>query len=88
MVVARPRHIAYFDWFRALGAVVIVLLHAIVAYSVDETASAVALELLVAESMALVPLSCWAIPVFFMTSGALMFDPPREMSPLKVGRHI
>ena len=87
-VVARPRHIAYFDWLRALGAVAIVLLHAVVACSVDEGASAVAPGLLAAEGVALVPLSRWAVPVFFMMSGALMLDPTREMGLRKVGRHI
>ena len=84
----RPARIAYLDWARALGAIAVVLLHAeVTSGAVDALAQANPLVFNI-EAALLVPLARWAVPVFFMVSGALMLDPAREMGWKKIGRHV
>ena len=80
--------INWFEWARALGALAIVCLHAVVSTTnVPEIASANQ-ALLYAENLAAIPLARWAVPVFFMVTGALLLDPAREMTLERVGRYL
>jgi len=85
--VGKPRTIHYFVWLRALGAVAIVLLHTFVTLHIagGDSLSSVRVQI---EDVLLVVLSRWAVPVFFMMSGALMLDPEREMGWDKTLRHV
>ena len=84
----RPARIPYLDWIRALGAIAVVLLHAeVTSGAVEELAAANPLAFAIEDAL-LVPLARWAVPVFFMVSGALMLDPAREMGWRKIGRHV
>lgn len=82
------RTIHYFQWMRALGAVVIVLLHAfVVIHTSAEPGELSELRLTIEEAI-IVTCSRWAVPCFFMMSGALMLDPEREMGWGKALRHV
>ena len=84
----RPRTIDYFVWLRALGAVAIVVLHAFVSLHVAIGSDALGpVRLGVEEGLSIV-LTRWAVPVFFMMSGALMLDPGREMGWRKLLGHV
>ena len=84
---ARRKTIAYFQWLRALGALSIVLLHAFITMhripdiKIDPTFRMV-------EAILSISLTRWAVPVFFMMSGALMLNPERELGWSKMLRHI
>lgn len=78
----------YLQWLRALGAVAIVLLHVVRSVELADELEVAAPSLVRAETLGVVILSRWAVPVFLMMSGALMLDPAREMPPRKLARHI
>ncbi|MBQ9315379.1 MAG: acyltransferase [Atopobiaceae bacterium] len=78
--------IHYFQWLRALGAVAIVLLHAVITIQVVQLPMPEAMGL--ANGLMTITLTRWAVPVFFMMSGALMLDPAREMGWAKTLRHV
>ena len=80
--------IGYFEWARALGAQAIVALHVQVACALSQSLSDAHAMSLFVEAEILVPLTRWAVPVFFMISGALLLDPERQMGWRKVGRHV
>lgn len=87
-MAASRKTINWFEWARALGALAIVCLHAVVSTTnVPEIASANQV-LLYAENLAAIPLARWAVPVFFMVTGALLLDPAREMTLERVGRYL
>ena len=84
----RMRHIHAYQWARALGSVAVVLLHALIAVQVAGNYNDLGeLRIRIESSVALVA-TRWAVPVFFMMSGALMLDPARPMSWQKIGRHV
>jgi len=78
----------YLQWLRALGALAIVLLHAVRTLELRPVLLAAAPGLIWAEDLALIALTRWAVPVFLMMSGALMLDPARPMPARKLGRHV
>ena len=78
----------YLQWLRALGAVAIVLLHAVRSVELADELEAAAPALVRAETVEVVILSRWAVPTFLMMSGALMLDPAREMPLRKLARHV
>lgn len=78
--------IQYFQWLRALGAVGIVILHAIftrhnAGVTMSDSGSLV-------DGLVCIVAGRWAVPVFFMMSGALMLDPSRSMDWSKTLRHV
>ena len=83
----KGKTINYFVWLRAFGAVAIVVLHAFVTLHLAGEGQISALRLGVEETLTIV-LARWAVPVFFMMSGALMLDPDREMGWRKTLRHV
>ena len=85
--MGKPKTINYFIWLRALGAVAIVVLHAFVTLHVAGGESLGAVRLGIEEALSIV-LTRWAVPVFFMMSGALMLDPEREMGWKKTLSHV
>ena len=82
------RTINYFQWIRAIGAVSIVFLHAIGTMRNTYGAASLGIVRVGLEEGLSVALSRWAVPAFFMMSGALMLDPEREMSWKKCLRHV
>lgn len=85
--MSSKRTINYFVWLRALGAVAIVLLHAFVTLHLAGQGQILGPRLRVEETISIV-LTRWAVPVFFMMSGALMLDPEREMGWRKTLSHV
>lgn len=85
--MSSKRTINYFVWLRALGAVAIVVLHAFVTLHVAGKGQLSATRLGIEETISIV-LTRWAVPVFFMMSGALMLDPEREMGWRKTLGHV
>lgn len=83
-----PAHIDAFDWARAAGALVIVLLHAFVCIHRASAPEVLGAGRMMVENGIALVLARWAVPVFFMMSGALMLDPVRDMSWRKVARHV
>lgn len=88
MPSAAPTRIRHYDWARALGALAIVMLHVVVACQRSDALAAAHPEALRVEGLVAIPLTRWAVPAFFMMSGALMLDPARQMGWRKVGRHV
>lgn len=82
------RTIDWFEWARALGALAVVALHAMRATELAPGLAAAHPSLFWVEGIVQIPLARWAVPVFFMMSGALILDPGREMPLRKVGRYI
>ncbi len=80
--------IHYFTWLRALGAVVIVILHAIVVVHVAAGPGVLPEWRIMCEELFIIAATRWAVPVFFMMSGALMLDPAREMGWKKTLSHV
>ena len=71
-----------------MGALAVVALHAMRATELAPGLAAAHPSLFWVEGIAQIPLARWAVPVFFMMSGALILDPGREMPLRKVGRYI
>ena len=71
-----------------MGARAIVALHAMRATELAPGLAAAHPTLFWVEGIVQIPLARWAVPVFFMMSGALILDPGREMPLRKVGRYI
>ncbi len=71
-----------------MGALAVVALHAMRATELAPGLAAAHPLLFWVEGIAQIPLARWAVPVFFMISGALILDPGREMPLRKVGRYI
>ena len=86
--MGQRRTINYFQWLRALGALGIVILHAFVTVRVAVDAETLGPVRLAIEETISIVVARWAVPVFFMMSGALMLDPEREMGWDKVLRHV
>ena len=84
----RPATVHAFQWARALGALAIVVLHVFVTvHHACDHAALGAVRMTVENALA-IALSRWAVPVFFMMSGALMLDPRRALPWDKVWRHV
>ena len=81
------RTINYFQWIRACGAVAIVLLHAFVTLHIAGEGSLSPVRVGIEEALS-ITLTRWAVPAFFMVSGALMLDPSRTMGWDKILRHV
>ena len=71
-----------------MGALAVVALHAMRATELAPGLAAAHPLLFWVEGIAQIPLARWAVPVFFMMSGALILDPGREMPLSKVGRYV
>ncbi|MDO4404189.1 MAG: acyltransferase family protein [Atopobiaceae bacterium] len=80
--------IHYIQWVRAVGAVAIVLLHAFVTMRIAYSAEVLGAGRLALEEAISIVFTRWAVPVFFMISGALMLDPQREMGWKKLLGHV
>ena len=85
---ASRKTISWFEWARALGALAIVLLHAVVSTTNAPDIAQANQGLLYAENLLAIPLTRWAVPVFLMITGALLLDPAREMTLERVGRYL
>lgn len=85
--MAERKTIHYFQWLRAIGAVGIVVLHSVISMQLSGAFEPSRIESL-CNTVACVSLGRWAVPVFFMMSGALMLDPAREMGWKKTLRHV
>ena len=81
-------HVLYFDVLRVLAAFAVVALHCIISIANLSTLSSSTQALMMVESGAAVILFRWAVPLFFMISGALMLHPQRYVTSKKVVHHI
>lgn len=78
----------YFAWLRAVAAVAIVFMHAVVSTLKD---AAPAVDDLVARAVGqafMIPLTRWAVPVFFMITGALLLDPEKDVGFDRIRRYV
>lgn len=77
------RKVNYFEWCRAFGALAVVLLHTIIEMRlhvfVGEQAQELSAGRAVAYSFISTGFTRWAVPVFFMVTGALLLDPQKHM---------
>lgn len=85
---SRPPRVHAFQWARAFGAVAIVVLHALIAIQIAGDYDTLGTSRIMLESWVALICTRWAVPVFFMMSGALMLDPRREMGWDKIKRHV
>ncbi len=84
--MSQRKTIHYFQWLRALGALGIVILHAI--YTRHNVGVSLTQLERFADGLTCIICGRWAVPVFFMMSGALMLDPARPMDWHKMLRHV
>lgn len=80
--------ICWFEWARAIGALAIVALHAVVVTQQEDVLVKAAPALFWWEGLLAIPLTRWAVPVFFMISGALLLDPGWSFDGRKLGRYV
>ena len=85
---SRPAHVFAFQWARAFGSIAVVLLHALIAIQIAGDYDALGSRRILIESWVALVCTRWAVPVFFMMSGALMLDPRREMGWPKIWKHV
>lgn len=75
--------INYFEWCRALGAIAVVLLHTLIEMQLHAFGSASGVELPLGRALSYAFISTgftrWAVPVFFMVTGALLLPPQKHM---------
>lgn len=85
--MGQRKTIQSFQWMRALGALGIVVLHAI---STAQNTGAYDISDVERLRDGIICIVCgrWCVPVFFMMSGALLLDPKREMGWPKLLRHV
>lgn len=81
-------HVLYFDVLRVLAALAVVALHCIISIANLSTLSSRIQDLMMVESGAAISLFRWAVPLFFMISGALMLHPQRCVTSKKIVHHI
>ena len=70
-----PKRINSFEWLRALACVAVVLIHVSEGVMASHAVSEAGLPRAAAWALGQVVLCRWAVPVFFMMSGALLLDP-------------
>lgn len=84
----RTRHIDYFDWIRAFACVAVVLIHLCATYagmaSVDDMGFGNAVRNMFVPTV----LARWAVPLFFMMTGALLLDPERPLEGRRLWGYI
>ncbi len=84
----QPVHRAYIDWLRICATLAVVCIHVLVSAERQPYLSASAQAFLHVQTLISIWLFRWAVPVFFMISGALLLDPARHITPRKMGHHI
>lgn len=77
--VSKPAQIAYFERARCLGALAVVLLHVLSIPLVIMSLEAVGQTRAFVWFEAQTVLTRWAVPVFFMITGALLLDPQKHI---------
>jgi surface polysaccharide O-acyltransferase-like enzyme len=85
---ARRPWVDYFGWLRAVAAVSIVFMHAIVSTLKDATPAVDDLVARAVGQAVMIPLTRWAVPVFFMITGALLLDPEKDVGPDRIRRYV
>jgi len=81
-------HVLYFDVLRVLAAFAVVALHCIISVGNMDPLSSYIQACISVEAGAAIVLFRWAVPLFFMISGALMLHPQRCVTSKKVVHHI
>ena len=86
---ARRGHwVNYFVWLRAIAAISIVFMHAIVSTMNDAVPEVTSPTAKAVGQAFMIPLTRWAVPVFFMVTGALLLDPRKEVGPDRIKRYV
>ena len=83
-----PRHIAYFDWIRASGCIAVVLIHLCSTYSNTVLLDQMGLGNAIRNMFVPTVFARWAVPAFFMMTGALLLDPARAIGGRKLLGYI
>ena len=79
--MSKPAQIAYFQRARCLGALAVVLLHVLSVPLADTPVEVIGHARAFVWYEAQTVLTRWAVPVFFMITGALLLD-PSTLTPL------
>lgn len=74
------KRITYFDWLRGAAAFAVVILHMLNMMLSTHPVSDFPLAMVVIWTQLQLVLTRWAVPAFFMVSGALLLDPTRDVS--------
>ena len=80
--------VLYFEWARCLGAAAVVMIHVTSGIMDNYPISEVGVIRALVWSEMQVVLLRWAVPVFFMITGALLLDPDKEIGWKKIGRYV
>lgn len=83
-----PGRVWCFDWLRVSGCVAVVLIHCFATLLDNAPIGEVGVGRALAWTEILVIGCRWAVPVFFMITGALLLDPTRELGLQKVRRYV
>lgn len=79
--------ISWIEWMRVLGAATVVLLHVLQTYLYLNPVDAVGLPRALSWSFFLLAGTRWAVPVFFMITGALLLNPDKKVGWRKALRY-
>ena len=77
-----------FEWARAFGAIAVVLIHVFATLLDNADVATVGVPTALAWSEIQIVIARWAVPVFFMITGALLLDPRKELPWEKLVGHI
>lgn len=86
-MTARGR-IVYLEWLRVLACAAVVLLHVFAGVLDNASIAEIGVARVITWTSIQIALTRWAVPVFFMITGALLLDPDRKMSTGKIGRYV
>lgn len=82
------KRITYFDWLRGAATFAVVILHMLNMMLSTHPVSDFPLAMVVIWTQLQLVFTRWAVPAFFMVSGALLLDPARDVSWNKVALYV
>lgn len=80
--------VQYFEWFRTIAAMAVVFLHVFHGILATTTVKKVGVSVAATYSAIEIIFTRWAVPIFFMISGALLLDPRRRFDGKKYLTYI
>jgi len=82
------KRVTYFDWLRGAATFAVVILHMLNMMLSTHPVSDFPLAMVVIWTQLQLVFTRWAVPAFFMVSGALLLDPARDVSWNKVALYV
>lgn len=79
------KRVWYLDWLRVFACLSVVLIHCLTTYMDNVSMSELGVGRAVAWTELHVMLTRWAVPAFFIITGAILLDPQKEVGWRKVG---